>query len=251
MPCAQWLALGLLALLEMIALDPASGLVCVVSLMNPFGKFISGFLEFQRTVLETDPGAFTRLARKQAPKCMVIGCCDSRVDPAILANAAPGELFIVRNVANLVPPCEPDSRHHGTSAALEFGVNALHVEYIIVIGHAGCGGVRAMLTNDPEIAPAHPFIHRWMRLAESARQRTNEVVGDQSLDIQAAFCEREVIKVSLRNLASFPCIAERVAAGTLRLRGLYFDIGAATLFRYHEETDVFKPVREPVNDGWF
>ena len=210
--------------------------------MTPYQKFVAGFLEFQRASLDSDPDSFARLALKQAPRCMVIACCDSRVDPAILANAAPGELFIVRNVANLVPPCEPDSRHHGTSAALEFAVNALQVEYIIVMGHAGCGGVRAMLTNDPEIAPEHPFIHRWMKLAESARRRTMEVLPGQPLELQAAFCEREVIKVSLRNLVSFPCIAERVAAGTLRLRGLYFDIGAATLFRYREERDAFEPV---------
>jgi len=210
--------------------------------LTAFEKFLSGFLEFQRTRLEADPSAFTRLALKQTPKCMVIACCDSRVDPAILANAAPGELFILRNVANLVPPCEPDRHHHGTSAALEFAVNALHVEYIIVMGHAGCGGVWAMLTNDPELAPEHPFIHRWMKIAEPARQRTLEVLADQPLESQAAFCEREVIKVSLRNLVSFPCIAERVAAGALHLRGLYFDIASATLFLYREECDSFEPV---------
>lgn len=210
--------------------------------MSAYQKFVSGFVKFQRASREADPELFSRLALKQAPKCMVIACCDSRVDPAILANAAPGDLFIVRNVANLVPPCEPDTRHHGTSAALEFAVNALHVEYIIVMGHANCGGIRAMLTNDPEIAPEHPFIHRWMRLAESARQRTLEVLPDQSLDIQAAFCEREVVKVSLRNLRTFPCITERVAAGTLRLHGLYFDIAAATLFQYEDETGDFAPV---------
>lgn len=212
--------------------------------MSAYQKFVSGFLEFQRASLEADPDLFARLALKQSPKCMVIACCDSRVDPAILANAAPGELFIVRNVANLVPPCEPDTRHHGTSAALEFAVNSLHVEDIIVMGHAGCGGVRAMLTNDPELRPEHPFIHRWMRLADSARSRTLEALPGQPLDLQAAFCEREVIKVSLRNLISFPCIAERVAAGLLRLRGLYFDIGAATLFQYRDAEDRFEPVTD-------
>ncbi len=214
--------------------------------MTSFEKFLSSFLSVQRTRLEADPDLFTRLALKQTPKCMVIACCDSRVDPAILANAAPGELFIVRNVANLVPPCVPDSNHHGTSAALEFAVNALHVEYIIVMGHAGCGGVWAMLTNDPELAPEHPFIHRWMNLAEPARQRTLEVLADQPLEHQAAYCEREVIKVSLRNLMSFPCIAERVAAGVLHVRGLYFDIASATLSLYHADSDSFEPVRETV-----
>jgi len=213
--------------------------------MTAFEKFLSGFLGVQRARLEADPDLFARLALKQTPKCMIIACCDSRVDPAILANAAPGELFILRNVANLVPPCEPDSHHHGTSAALEFAVNALHVESIIVMGHAGCGGVRAMLTNDPEIAPEHPFIHRWMGLAEPARQRTLEALAGQPLEVQAPFCEREVIKVSLRNLVSLPCIAERVEAGSLRLHGLYFDIASATLFLYHEDSEAFEPVIMP------
>jgi carbonic anhydrase len=239
--------------------DPTFGLFCrgphparpehrrtrpnLIDPMTAFGKFLSGFLDFQRARLEADPGVFARLALRQTPKCMVIACCDSRVDPAILANAEPGELFIVRNVANLVPPYEPDSRYHATSAALEFAVNALHVEYIIVMGHAGCGGIQAMLANDPELTPEHPFIHRWMSLAEPARQRTLELLADQPLEKQAAFCEREVIKVSLRNLVSFPCIAERVAAGTLHLRGLYFDIAGATLFQYREDSGSFEPVR--------
>ena len=101
-----------------------------------------------------------------------------------------------------------------------------------------------MLTNDPELAPEHPFIHRWMNLAESARLRTLQFLGDQPLECQTAYCEREVIKVSLRNLMSFPCIAERVAAGTLHLRGLYFDIASATLSLYHPDRDAFDPVSE-------
>lgn len=210
--------------------------------MPAYEKLISGFLEYQKRTVDADPSLFARLAVGQTPKCMVIACCDSRVDPAILANAAPGELFILRNVANLVPPCEPDDHFHGTSAALEFAVNSLRVEYIVVMGHAGCGGVRSLMTNDPDIAAVNPFIHGWMRIAEPARERTLAMAADQPLDHQVDFCEREVIKVSLRNLLTFPCIAHGVKLGRLRLRGLYFDIASATLFQYRAETDAFEPL---------
>ncbi len=210
--------------------------------MPAYEKLISGFLEYQKRTVDADPSLFARLAVGQTPKCMVIACCDSRVDPAILANAAPGELFILRNVANLVPPCEPDDHFHGTSAALEFAVNSLRVEYIVVMGHAGCGGVRSLMTNDPDIAAVNPFIHGWMRIAEPARERTLAMAADQPLDHQVDFCEREVIKVSLRNLLTFPCIAHGVKLGRLRLRGLYFDIASATLFQYRDETDQFEPL---------
>ena len=210
--------------------------------MSAYEKFVSGFLDYQRKTADADPELFARLAVGQTPKCMVIACCDSRVDPAILANAAPGELFILRNVANLVPPCEPDDHFHGTSAALEFAVNSLRVEYIVVMGHAGCGGVRSLMTNDPEIAAVNPFIHGWMRIAEPARLHTREAMAGQSLEVQMGFCEREVIKVSLGNLLTFPCIAHRVKVGRLRLRGLYFDIASATLFQYRAETDAFEPL---------
>ncbi len=210
--------------------------------MSAFTKLITGFLDYQQKTAEADPELFARLAVGQTPKCMVIACCDSRVDPAILANAAPGELFILRNVANLVPPCEPDGHYHGTSAALEFAVNSLRVEYIVVMGHAGCGGVRSLMTDDPTIAAVNPFIHGWMQIAEPARERTIKAVPDHPLDYQVDYCEREVIKVSLHNLLSFPCIAHGVQRGRLHLRGLYFDIASATLFQYCPDRDQFEPV---------
>ena len=210
--------------------------------MSAYAKFVTGFLAYQNKAAHADPELFARLALKQTPKCMIIACCDSRVDPAILANAAPGDLFILRNVANLVPPCEPDGLYHGTSAALEFAVNSLRVEYIVVMGHANCGGVRALMTDDPLIAEINPFINRWMRIAEPARAHTLKIAKDEPLDDQIAVCEREVIKVSLHNLLSFPCIAHGVKVGRLRLRGLYFDIASATLFQYRDETDQFEPL---------
>ena len=210
--------------------------------MPAYEKFLAGFLNYQSKTAGADPELFARLAQGQMPKCMVIACCDSRVDPAILANAAPGDLFILRNVANLVPPCEPDGHYHGTSAALEFAVRSLRVEYIIVMGHAGCGGVRALVTNDPEIAAVNPFIHGWMKIAEPARVQTERVMAGRPLEDQMGFCEREVIKVSLGNLLTFPCIAHRVKLGRLHLRGLYFDIASGALLQYSVETDDFEPL---------
>lgn len=210
--------------------------------MTAFQKFIEGYLGFQRTTFRNNPQLFARLAVKQSPKCMVIACCDSRVDPAILTNADPGDLFILRNVANLVPPREPDAHYHGTSAALEFAVHALKVDYILVMGHANCGGVRALLEHDPNIEEGREFINRWMRLAEPARERTLAALPGQPIETQAHFCEKEVVKVSLRNLMTFPWIAGRVAGGELKLHGLYFDIAEATMYLYDPGSDDFRPL---------
>jgi carbonic anhydrase len=210
--------------------------------MSAFTKMIEGFLAFQRTVRRVDPGLFDRLAGKQEPKCMVIACCDSRVDPAIITNAAPGELFITRNVANLVPPHEPDARYHGTSAALEFAVYVLKVEFIVVMGHSGCGGIQALIEQSPVLGAYGDYIGSWMRLAEPARLRTLAAVGDQPRERQCAHCEREVVKVSLANLMTFPCIAQRVRTGAITLCGLYFDIQSGAMDRYDPERDVFVPL---------
>jgi len=171
----------------------------------------------QRRVLETlaDNG--------QAPKTLVLGCVDSRVDPARILDARPGEMLTVRNVANLVPPYAPDSAYHGTSAALEFGVRVLEVQHLIVLGHGRCGGVRALLEGAPH--NALEFVAPWMSMAESAR-----VIALRSEpEERQTRCEYEVIKISLANLMTFPWIAEKVAAGSLQLHGVWFDIRIGVL----------------------
>jgi len=154
---------------------------------------------------------------------MVIACCDSRVDPSMILGAAPGELFVVRTVANLVPPYAPDGRFHATSAALEFGVCVLEVRDLIVMGHAMCGGIRALLQGSP--VPADDFLGSWMSVAESAKRRVLESAPE---DPQIA-CEQEAVKLSLDNLRSFPWIRQRVAAGKLRTHGATFDIRSGVL----------------------
>jgi carbonic anhydrase len=204
-------------------------------------KLIAGYRRFRAEQWPERRAVFERLAdRGQAPRTMVIACSDSRVDPTMIFGAEPGELFILRNVANLVPPYEPDSAFHATSAALEFAVRVLEVDDVIVMGHAMCGGIKVLLEGAPH--PAGDFLVPWMRIAEPAKHRAlaSATTGSAPTDVQTA-CERETIKLSLEYLLTFPWIADRVVAGTLRLTGMSFDIrsGVLTMLRPDGE---FAPV---------
>jgi carbonic anhydrase len=168
---------------------------------------------------------FESLAKSgQSPSALVISCIDSRVIPAMIFDAPPGEMLVVRNVANLVPPYAPDGVHHSTSAALEFSVRLLEVRNIIVMGHSSCGGVKALLDGAPASAPE--FIGPWMAIAESARVRSMTCSSREECQTCA---EHEVVNVSLKNLMTFPWIAERVAAGKLALYGVWFDVSRGEL----------------------
>lgn len=191
---------------------------------------IEGFRVFRENYYETNRPLFDALiAQGQAPKVMMIGCSDSRVDPLLITGAGPGDVFVVRNVANLVPPYDPDGRYHGTSAALEFAVRVLAVEHIVVLGHARCGGVQALLEGSPLAGTSDDFLGAWMRIAWLARSRA-EALAPAGPERQRA-CEHETVKVSLANLASFPWIAERIAAGRLALHGWHFELAGARLTR--------------------
>lgn len=186
---------------------------------------IDGYRRFREVAWPERRALFERLAAQgQRPHTMAIACSDSRVDPAMIFDAGPGELFVVRNVANLVPPYQPDGAYHGTSAALEFGVCLLGVSDLIVIGHGLCGGVAALLMDDD--APGE-FVGPWIRLANQARQH---VLTCDSPDPQLEG-ERAVVQVSLGNLATFPWIADRVGDGRLRLHGMHFDVRSGVLSR--------------------
>ena len=184
---------------------------------------LDGYARFRQSAWPERRALFERLAAQgQRPRAMVIACSDSRVDPAMIFGAGPGELFVVRNVANLIPPYQPDGSYHGTSAALEFGVCTLEVQDLIVMGHGLCGGVQALLSDT---APQGDFVGPWIRLAERARGR---VLACDAPDQQLAG-EHAMVCVALENLASFPWIASRVAAGTLRLHGAHFDVRSGVL----------------------
>lgn len=188
-------------------------------------RLISGIKRFRLEYYEQRPERMQPLAmRGQSPQALVIGCSDSRVDPALLTNAEPGELFVVRNVANLVPPYAPDAAYHGTSAALEFAVRALQVQDIVVLGHAQCGGVKALLEGTP--STVSDFVGQWMQIAEPARVR---VMACPDLHDRQLACEHEVVRLSIENLKTFWWVREATEAGKLRLHGCYFGIRSGVL----------------------
>jgi carbonic anhydrase len=185
---------------------------------------LRGYRRFRENGWPERRARFEQLAEHgQRPRAMVIGCADSRVDPAMIFDAGPGEIFIVRNVANLVPPYQPDGAYHGTSAALEFGVLALEVSHLVVLGHGLCGGVRALLGGVP--APLGGFLGPWLSLAAPVRER---VLACEGIETQLAG-EQEFIRLSLANLRGFPWIAEREADGRLVLHGAHFDVRTGVL----------------------
>lgn len=187
---------------------------------------ISGYRRFRELAWPERKQTFERLAaRGQSPQTMVIACSDSRVDPQMIFDAGPGEMFIVRNVANLVPPYLPDANYHGTSAAIEFAVRVLKVNHLVVLGHAQCGGVTALLDGAPP--GAEDFVADWMKIAEPARRMAQEANLPQ--EERQRFCEHCCVKLSLSNLGSFPWIAERVDEGSLKLHGAYFGVATGRL----------------------
>lgn len=203
-------------------------------------QLIEGFSRFRERHFAKDDGLFRGLVEQgQTPQTLVVACCDSRVDPAIVLDSAPGDLFVIRNVANLVPPAEGHhSGHHGTSAALEFGVRILNVRHIVVLGHAQCGGIRALLEGG--LAVDDSFIAEWMGIAQAARQRVNQEFVDANDAARYRACEQQAILVSLNNLMTFSWIRERVEQGTLTLHGWYFDIECGKLLGYSPASGGFE-----------
>jgi carbonic anhydrase len=185
---------------------------------------LDGYRRFRAQQWPERRAMFERLAHSgQSPRAMIVACSDSRVDPTMIFNAEPGELFILRNVANLVPPYQPDLAFHATSAALEFAVRVLAVSDLIVMGHAMCGGINVLLRGAPP--GAGDFLMPWMRIAEPAKRR---VLARDGPDPQTD-CEQESVRLSLENLLTFPWIADRVAQGLLTLTGSIFDIRSGVL----------------------
>ena len=209
-------------------------------------RLLAGYHTFMGGRYSSESERYRNLARNgQTPETMVIACCDSRAAPETIFDAGPGELFVVRNVANLVPPYAPDDFHHSTSAALEFAVQVLKVKHIVVLGHGRCGGIRAAL--DPAAEPLSPgdFIGKWMGLVAPAAET---VVGNKMMtrgERQTAL-ERISIRYSLTNLRSFPCIKILEGKGKLSLHGAWFDISTGELWVMDPATGDF---RRPDLDG--
>jgi carbonic anhydrase len=186
---------------------------------------LEGHARFRKGYWRRHQKRFSILARDgQSPSAMVIACADSRVAPEVIFDCAPGEIFVARNVSNLVPPYEPDAAKHGTSAALEFAVTSLNVGTIVVLGHSRCGGIRALMQG-PD-GDHGDFIASWMAIAKEARKRVCDAPDAEGADFDTLCgrCERESIHVSLANLMTFPWIRTRVGEGRLTLSGMHFDV---------------------------
>jgi carbonic anhydrase len=209
--------------------------------MKDIEKFISGFRKFQHKYFGEHESLFAQLKKQQSPKTMMIGCSDSRVDPAILTGCDPGDLFIVRNIANLVPPFENDSGHHGVSAAIEFAVCDLEVSRIIVLGHSGCGGIKALMHSHEPRSEAD-FVGHWMDIAEPAKRQVLSDIPHKTDDEKIRACEMASIIISLDNLMTFPFVSGAVESGRLSLIGWYFDIGSGVLYDFDQSTNGFVPI---------
>ncbi len=202
-------------------------------------NLVEGFQRFRAQHFESHDNLYRQLVKQgQTPKTLVVACCDSRVDPALVFDCDPGDLFVIRNVANLVPPLEGHSGHHGTTAAIEYGVSTLGVEHIIVLGHAHCGGINALVKTGGVGTPGS-YIDDWMCLVESARAGVMAEMPQAPLAEQERACEQRAILVSLDNLMTFPWIRERVERGTLALHGWYFDIEHGEILRYDAPARTF------------
>ena len=202
---------------------------------------VKGHQKFTKKYYQKDNPEFEALVRYgQKPQVLMIACCDSRVDPAIIMDCQPGDLFVIRNVANLVPPHAPDDTYHGTSAALEFGVNGLGIEHIVVFGHASCGGIKALVENENNIQSGSGYISKWMELAKPAYDAVVEHHATKQIDEQARLCEQYSLVNSYNNLLTFPWIKTRVEAGQLTLHAWYFDLETGMIFAYDPTSKGFQ-----------
>jgi len=210
--------------------------------LTDIAALLAGFGRFQDKYFRQEPELFDRLRKRQQPRAMVIACCDSRVDPAMLTGADPGDLFVVRNVANLVPPYRNGAEMPGIRADIEFGVKGLAVEHIVVLGHSSCGGIRALMDGEGITENHYEFIGAWVSIARQARERVMRELAHESEAVKVKACEQWAIHLSLDNLMSFPWIRERVDRGELLLHGWYFDIDRGELLGYSKQTDSFAPL---------
>ena len=200
---------------------------------------LDGYRSFKGNRYAGEHALYRRLAeRGQKPEVMVIACCDSRAAPETIFDAAPGEIFVVRNVANLVPPYEPDDTYHSTSAALEFAVQSLKVRHIVVLGHGRCGGIRAALQPAAEPLSPGDFIGKWMKLLQPAAGEIADCGGLTDAQRQTAL-ERASVRHSIANLRTFPCVSILEDRNRLSLHGAWFDIADGELWTMNAATGDF------------
>lgn len=204
-------------------------------------KLLVGFKRFRERYFGEAESVYQKLsASGQTPKTLVIGCSDSRVDPAILTSAEPGDLFVIRNVANLVPPFEDAAGYHGVSSAIEFAVVNLRVENVVILGHRQCGGVRALMSG--QIGASGRFVGEWVQIAQRAKDRVLQAFPHADFESQCRECEKESIAISIENLKTFPFVQEAIRERGLFIFGTYFDLESGELLEFDEEAASFKPL---------
>lgn len=199
-----------------------------------FSKFLEGYERFRQKYAVGDSAVMQTLANQgQEPKIMVVACCDSRVDPALILQCDPGDLFVVRNVANIVPMYEKDDAHHGTSAALEFGICFLKVKHLVLLGHSQCGGIQSLLQTSN--AAPNDFISNWMSLI-----RTKDFTCQDPDE-----CAKHALNQSYANCLSFPWIRDKVATGDLEIHRWFFEVKTGQVFTHTGQKNTY----EPLSDG--
>lgn len=224
---------------------PADGVDDAGQGVQDIEKFVRGFTHFQQRYFNEENELYQALRGGQHPTTVLIGCCDSRVDPMLLTGSGPGDMFVVRNIANLVPPCAPDAPP-GVSSAIEFAICDLEVVRVIVLGHAKCGGIRALMGPKRE-ARETDFVERWMRIAAPVRDRVKRELAHKSPQEQHTACEQASILQSLDNLLTYPWLKRRVEEGKLVLHGWYFDSDHGALMAYSARQQRFLPIVCPID----
>jgi carbonic anhydrase len=201
-------------------------------------KLLKGYEIFRDKYAHGEQSIMHHLSRNgQQPKTMVIACCDSRVDPALILQCNPGDLFVVRNVANIVPPYEKDEAHHGTSAALEFGICYLHVEHLVLLGHSQCSGIQALLKHD--VLGQDDFITNWVTLIKTKDIKPKTAsMKPKAVDE----CAKQSLHQSRQNCLTFPWIKERIEQGNLLIHLWFFDIKTGQIFTYSDEKKTYQPL---------
>jgi carbonic anhydrase len=209
-------------------------------------RLLKGFADFRLGYYREHLDLFEKLATEgQSPRILIIACADARVDPGILTQTQPGDIFTVRNVAAMVPPAQfpPDTRHHGTSSAIEFAVRGLGVEHVVVLGHALCGGIGALVDGRDSIYADYDYLSTWTAIAQEVRDLAVRELSGKSREEITRAVEQAAVLNSLLNLMSFRWIAEKVAAGTLKLHGWWFNMTEGQLYAFNPANATFEPVQ--------
>ncbi|OFE12547.1 hypothetical protein PHACT_04855 [Pseudohongiella acticola] len=198
-------------------------------------KLLEGYKRFKAGYFAQNKDRLRALAQDQRPSYVLITCCDARLEPSLIFDTEPGDLFVIRNVANLVPPYEIEGSYHGTSAALQFAITVLEVPEIIVLGHSRCGGIRSLVTGQDKMEK-DSFISRWMSIVAPVAKLANpdNPIDDKTL----SHCEQTAVGYSLCNLMTYPWIASRVEAGTLKMNGWHYDIYSGALKKIHDQDTI-------------